>query len=327
MIERQAESKEISIMNTIPSSTDSGRQYSQMKSRNPQIMRTIRILSWMVTLIFLIALAWAIYQAVVESNPLPVWVWLGLVVLLSAAVGLAVMVVVYRGVVRQAGPFDFRPSDHVAGSLRSEVQRVEAGGASSLRAEIKMLAGVLHLAGGSAVVMDSGFTYDDADWKPPQVAYGVDAAGQGKLLVEQQSTNRPAMRQGRCEWDIRLSGEIPTELYVKFGAGKADLRLGGLALTHLQVESGVGEMVMDLSGEWGRSMEAFIQTGIGDTVLRLPQDAGVRVQTAVGFGSTHSHSLTWDGEAYVNALYGQTQVDLEITIQGGMGKLTLEQVG
>jgi hypothetical protein len=238
-----------------------------------------------------------------------------------------VAVAVYRGVAQQAGPFDFRQAAHVAGSLRSEIQRVEAGGASSLRAEIKMLAGVLHLATGAVEVIDAGFTYDDGDWKPPQVEYSVDAAGQGKLLVEQQSTNRPAMRPGRCDWDIRLTGELPTELFVKFGAGKADLRLAGLTLTRLQIESGVGELALDLSGEWRRSMEVFIQTGLGDTVLRLPQDAGVRLQTAVGFGTTHSHSLTWNGEAYVNALYGQTPVNLEITIQGGMGKLSLEQAG
>jgi hypothetical protein len=42
-------------------------------------------------------------------------------------------------------------------------------------------------------------------------------------------------------------------------------------------------------------------------------------------GSIQPHGLTWDGTAYSNALYGQAAVRLDITVEGGMGKLTLEQ--
>ena len=314
-------------MNTINSSTDSETHSPRMGLRNSQPMRIIRILSWAVTLVFLAALIWAIYQAVAEGNPLPIWAWLGLVAIIAAAIGLIVAVIVYRGVAEKTGPFDFRPSRHVAGNLRSEVQRVEAGSASSLRAEIKVLAGVMQIAGGAEEIMNGDFTYDDADWKPPRVGYAVDAAGQGDLVVEQLATHRPAMRQGRCEWVIRLNQDLPTELNVKFGAGKADLKLSGLTLTRLQVESGVGELDLDLSGEWGRSMEAFVKAGIGNTLIRLPQNAGVRVQSTVGLGSTHLHGLSWDGEAYVNAHYGLAPVALDLTVEGGMGKLTLVRTG
>jgi hypothetical protein len=156
------------------------------------------------------------------------------------------------------------------------------------------------------------------------VEYGVDAAGQGSLVVKQRATHRPAMRQGRSEWVIRLNSDLPTELTIQFGAGKADLRLAGLALTRLRVESGVGELAVDLSGEWGHSLEAFVKAGIGDTTLRLPQNAGVRVQSAVSLGSIQPHGLTWDGTAYSNALYGQAEVTLDISVESGMGKITLK---
>jgi hypothetical protein len=135
------------------------------------------------------------------------------------------------------------------------------------------------------------------------------------------------MCQGRCEWDVRLSQDLPLELHVKFGAGKADLKLAGLSLSRLQVEGGVGALVLDLSGEWGHSLEAMVRTGIGDTTLRLPQNAGVRLQSMVGFGSTHPAGLAWDGEAYTNAAYGKSPVTLEITVEGGMGKINFEQAG
>jgi hypothetical protein len=314
-------------MKTINSSADTESQLSPTMLRNPELMRVVRTLSWAVSLIFLIALIWAVYQAVVNGNPLPAWAWLGVVVLFAVAVGMAVAVLVYWGAAGRAGSFDFSPSGHVTGELRSQARRVEADGASSLRAEIRMMEGVLQLMGGTADVMAASFTYDDADWKPPLVEYAVGAAGLGDLLVKQRATHRPAMRQGRCEWVIRLNQDLPTELEIQFGAGQAELRLAGLALERLRVESGVGELILDLSGEWKHSMQAIIKAGIGDTLLRLPQNAGVRVQSTVGLGSVHPRGLSWDGQAYSNALYGQSAVALDITIEGGMGKINLEQTG
>ena len=314
-------------MKTSNSFSEIDNRLARSKPRNTQFIRIIQILSWALTLLFLLSLIGAIYQAIVNRNPLPAWAWLGLVVLFSVAVGLVVAVIVYRGVAEQVGPFDFRPSGRVAGELKSEARRVEANGATSLRAEINMMQGVLQLMGGATRAMDSAFTYDDADWKPPRVAYAIDAGGQGNLVVEQKPAGRPAMRQGRCEWVIRLNQDLPTELNIKFGAGEADLRLGGMALGRLRVESGVGKLALNLSGEWKRSLEAFIKTGIGDAVLRLPQNAGVRIRSTVGLGSIHPHGLAWDGEAYTNALYGQAAVSLNITVEGGMGKLTLEPAG
>jgi hypothetical protein len=314
-------------MKTINSSADTESQLSPTMLRNPELMRVVRTLSWAVSLIFLIALIWAVYQAVVNGNPLPAWAWLGVVVLFAVAVGMAVAVLVYWGAAGRAGSFDFSPSGHVTGELRSQARRVEADGASSLRAEIRMMEGVLQLMGGTADVMDAIFTYDDADWKPPLVEYAVDAAGLGNLMVKQRATHRPAMGQGRCEWVIHLNQDLPTDLEIQFGAGKADLRLAGLALNRLRVESGVGELILDLSGEWKHSMQAIIKAGIGDTLLRLPQNAGVDVQSTVGLGSVHRHGLAWDGQAYTNALYGQSAVTLDIIVEGGMGKINLEQTG
>jgi predicted membrane protein len=295
-----------------------------MDFRNLQLMNVIRMVSRVVTLLFLVALIWAIYQSVVNNNLLPVWAWLGIVVLFAVAIGLLVAVVIYRAVAQQVGPFDFSPSGRLAGQLKNEAQRMAANGANSLYAEIRMMAGVLQVTGGATGVMDAGFTYDDADWRPPVVDYAVDAEGHGQLMVKQKATGRPAMRQGRCEWVIRLNQNLPSELNVKFGAGKADLKLSGLALDRLRVESGVGELALDLSGEWGRSLEAFIKAGIGDTLLRLPQNAGVRVRSTVGLGSIQPQHLAWDGAAYTNALYGQAAVTLDIAVEGAMGKIKLE---
>lgn len=311
-------------MNTLNSSSEIQNRASRTSRRNRQMMRFIQLFSWAVTALFLVALIEAIYQAAINGNRLPMWAWLGLAVLFAVGVGLAVMVIVYQGMSTRTGPFDMQLSTRVTGELKHEVKGVEAGEASALRAEIRMVQGELELTGGAAEAIEADFTYDDADWQPPVVAYDVDADGQGDLAVHQKATGRPTMRQGRNEWALRLNDDLPTELEVHFGAGKANLHLGGMSLSRLQVESGVGELVLDLSGEWERSLTAYVKTGIGDAVLRLPSNAGVRVDSTVGFGSVKPHGLAYDGEAYTNELYGQSTVNLDITVEGGMGKLSLE---
>lgn len=313
-------------MNPTNSPLDSSKQLGRRTYRKAQLMRTIQTLSRIVTAAFIIALMWAIYEAVANDNPLPVWTWLGLLVLLAMVIGVGVAVLVYRSVSSETGPFDLRPSSHVTGELRSDPRRVEAGAAVSLRAEIKMTQGVLRVKGGTAAAMEADFTYDDADWKAPEVDYAVNSTGQGNLVVKQRATHRPAMRQGRSEWDIRLNERLATDLKVRFGAGKAELRLSGMTLEHLHVESGVGELVVDLSGEWLRSTEIFLKAGIGDTVLRLPSGTGVRLRSSVGMGSMQAPGLTWDGDAYANALHGQSPVTLDVVVEGGVGKVAVELV-
>jgi hypothetical protein len=314
-------------MNAINSLRDLAANPSRLNSKSVKIIRWI---SQLVTLGFVIAMAWTITEVVKNGGSLPVWVVGGIVVFIAAGISLGVAVMVYKDVANEVGPFDFSPSAAIHGQLVSKNLRVETAEATSVRAEINMTAGTLELMGGTAdfmenAVMDSTFSYDNADWKQPEVSYTVDAAGQGNLVVKQKTTGRPAMRQGRADWVIRLRRDLPADLKVKIGAGKAKLALAGMNLSGLRVEGGVGELTIDMSGDWQQNLSAFIKSGIGDTTLRLPEKVGVRVQTTVGLGSVKPNNLTWEGTAYTNELYGKSDESLNITVEGGMGKLTLEQ--
>jgi hypothetical protein len=287
-------------------------------------MKIVQWISWAVTGVFLIALTTAIVQAVNTGETLPLWSVIGLVAVIAAIIGLVVAAVVYRGVVKGSSPLAITPSDRVTGQLRTETRSIEADGAQSLLTEIDMTEGVLQLSGGTRSVLDATFTFDDADWLPPLVTYNVAATSQGQLNVKQQATRRPALRQGRNEWIIRLNDDLPTDLHLKFGASKADLKLGGIALHHLTVVGGVGDLMIDLTGAWQHDLHADIKGGIGRTTLRLPDGVGVRVAAQTGLGSTDSHQLQWNGEAYVNAAYGQSAVTLDLMVESGMGQIVLE---
>ena len=311
-------------MDSTTSSIDSDRPSDPVKRRNKTLLKAVQIVSWAFTAFFLLALAWAIYEAVVFGNPLPAWGWIGIIVLFAVAVGLIVAGVVYRSAVNESGPFDFSPSRPVAGKLVEETKHFDTGKASSLHAEIKMAEGILQVGSGGRTEVEVHFSYDDADWHPPQIEYLVDTAGLADLSIGQQATGRHAAHQGRCEWTLHMDNELSTDLSLKLGAGKANLQLGGLNLTQLRVDSGVGSLALDLTGEWKRSLSIYVKTGIGDTVLRLPQNAGVRIQTQVSLGSIKTHSLISDGEAYVNAAYGKSPVSLDIVLESGIGKVAIE---
>ncbi len=126
------------------------------------------------------------------------------------------------------------------------------------------------------------------------------------------------------EWDLHLGKDIPLDLDVELGAGQSDLALGGLRLTELDIRTGAGESTIDLSGDWERDLDVNIQGGVGKSTLRLPEDVGVRVRADVGLGDVDAHGLSKDGDAYVNDAYGESDITLDINLDGGVGEVNLE---
>jgi hypothetical protein len=303
-------------MNSMTSSTE-----TQLSSK--RLYRAARIVLPIVSLIINLIVAVLIIQAIATGSPLPIWVIFIIVGLIAGVVGLAVVFATYKAVNRAFGKEGYRPAGRIRGQVVTEAKSFEAGGASSLRAEIDMAGGVLYIGDGSSQAMDATFTYDDGEWQPPQATYAVDANGRGELRVKSKGGPRHGTLGTRNEWDVRLSDRLPTDLNVRFGAGQADLKLGGLPLTAFKVTSGVGAMSLDLSGAWSRNVSGHVQGGIGRVAIRLPQDIGVRVEAAV-IGSVQSGDLMRNGEAYVNATYGQSPVTLDLRVESGMGQIVLE---
>jgi hypothetical protein len=170
--------------------------------------------------------------------------------------------------------------------------------------------------------MEADFTYNVAELTP-EVAYA-----DGTLVVRQPETEGlPALRgitDFRNEWDLRLNSEVPMDLNVDMGAGTSNLQMSGLSLTGLDINLGASESTIDLSGDWGRDLEATIEAGATDITVRLPKDVGVRVTVAAGPHTVQASGLSKDGDAYTNAAYGVSDVTLEIKVEVGVGTINLE---
>jgi N-terminal domain of toast_rack, DUF2154 len=211
------------------------------------------------------------------------------------------------------------------GEMQRDSQKVQPKNAQTLHAHLKMGAGELSVTGGADALMEAEFAYNVVDWKP-DVSYEV-SGDTGELSVEQGSGQdvRPG-GDARNEWDVRFNDEVPTDLSVQMGAGESNLDLDSLGLTGLTLEMGAGKTTVDLTGDYTRDFDASIQGGVGQATVMLPSEVGVRAKAQGGIGTINAKGLNKEGDSYVNDAYGNSDVTLEVDVQGGVGEINLEVV-
>lgn len=211
------------------------------------------------------------------------------------------------------------------GEMQRESRSVDLGNAQSVRAHLMMGAGELNVTGGADALMEGDFSYNVADWKP-EVDYGV-TGDSGDLTVKQGSGEGVRLGgEARNEWDLRFNDEVPTDLRAEMGAGESNLDLDSLALTGLDLQMGAGDLTVDLTGDYGQDVDASIQGGVGEATVQLPSEVGVRVIAKGGLGRINAEGLQREGDAYVNDAYGDSDVTLDVDVQGGVGEINLEVV-
>ena len=211
------------------------------------------------------------------------------------------------------------------GKMQRDSKSVDLKDAQSARAQLKMGAGELNLTGGADQLMEADFSYNVSDWKP-KVSYDV-SGERGELVVKQGSAEGGDLSGGaRNEWDISLNDEVPTELVVQMGAGESDLDLDSLTVTGLDLQMGAGKSTVDLTGDYARSFDASIQGGVGEATVMLPSGVGVKAKAQGGLGKINAEGLKKVGDSYVNDAYGESDVTLNVDVQGGVGEINLEVV-
>jgi hypothetical protein len=172
------------------------------------------------------------------------------------------------------------------GELQYASKSVELGDAEEVRVDVRFSAGELRIEGGTepGTLLDANFSYNVEDWEPL-----VEYDGE-RLVVRQPSSQEiPVGDQVRYEWDLLLNEEVPLDLRIDFGAGQANLDLSELAVTDFDLTMGAGDVEIDL--EENQSLED----------LELDMAAG---------------DMTLD-------LRGAWEHDVDVTIQGGVGQMTL----
>jgi hypothetical protein len=145
--------------------------------------------------------------------------------------------------------------------------------------------------------------------------------------VEQQGLDEGIPTpDARNEWDLRLNDAVPLDLGVQMGGGVSNLDLDSLSLRGLSIDMAAGATTVDLTGDWERDLSALVRGGAGEVTVLFPSQVGVRVNAGTRLGRVTTDGLQEQGEGFVNDAYGDSEVTLEVRVQGGVGQIILKVV-
>lgn len=129
--------------------------------------------------------------------------------------------------------------------------------------------------------------------------------------------------EGQPKWDLHLNPDVPLSIKANVGTGNSALDLSSLQLTNLELDLGAGNSTISFPQPTG-SMEATIDGGVGNIVLRIPEGVEARVSVDQGVGNvTADDRFSRDRDEWVTDGYAAAENRLEISIDSGVGNLEL----
>ena len=128
--------------------------------------------------------------------------------------------------------------------------------------------------------------------------------------------------EGDRGWNLNLNRAVPVDLQVHIGVGDAHIDLRRMKVTGFSATMGVGRttIILPVSGV----VEAYIDGGVGDLVVEVPEETAVRVQAKAGLGHTSVPSTYHqDGDAFVSPGYDGSEDRIDLVIESGVGRILI----
>lgn len=127
------------------------------------------------------------------------------------------------------------------------------------------------------------------------------------------------------QWDLQLNQQTPLDLRISTGVGSAELDLESLTLTALDVDTGVGETTITLPAKG--AFEATINGGVGQITVLAPDTLALRIRAEAGLGSVDVEGdYAHTEDLYLSPGYDQAKDKVELTVEGGVGSITIRQI-
>jgi Cell wall-active antibiotics response 4TMS YvqF len=203
----------------------------------------------------------------------------------------------------------------------------------------------------------------DFDASHGAVALGLKATGKGGLRVVSRNQLRQTasvtfsprvdldvdLALGASDADIELGGLRMAGWKVQTGASQAVVRfsqpngtrcrsgavssgaadltvlgLGNSRCDRLDFEGGIGKMTLDFGGTWSVSSDVGVKMAVGELVLRLPRQVGVRIALDKFLASFKPAGLEQQGTRYESAGYAEAERKLDITVTTAVGEVRVE---
>jgi hypothetical protein len=236
----------------------------------------------------------------------------------GASIGLVAFIVVM--VVLLFHSHGFSRGRGFRSNIKHESQHVDLQGANSIDASIQSPAGLLTVDGGSSRALEADFNFAES-YGAPVVDYHV-ASGVGQINVTQDH-DEPHFGVSHNDWNLRFNDSLPLELKVEMGAGEGRLHLRDVPVTRLTLKMGAGRVLVDLTGDRKKDVDADIQGGVGEATIRVPKNVGVVVSASGGIGGIMAPGFKKQDDEYTNDAYGKAPVTIRLKVQGGIGTMRL----
>ena len=162
---------------------------------------------------------------------------------------------------------------------------------------------------------------------PTRLRVGV---GAGRARLELGGMALTALEFMTGAGDVRVGfareNRVPMELLsVKSGAtGLVAENLGNARFERMEFYGVIGDVTLDFSGAWRSSAEAEIKMALGELVMRVPREIGVRV-TRSGLASLSAEGFRREADAWVSPNWESAGVRFEIALAAGLGSVTVER--
>jgi hypothetical protein len=153
-------------------------------------------------------------------------------------------------------------------------------------------------------------------------------AAKGRVELGGLRLTDARIRTGAADVEVEWNKPNPESLDIlSVDAGAAGLRMRKLGNAHfdqMNFTGSAGNFTLDFSGDWQGSGQVSIKTGVSNLTLIAPRDIGVRVNTGdKPLTNVTAEGFHRQGTAWMNDAYGKNEPDLTITVDIGLGNLTL----
>jgi hypothetical protein len=237
------------------------------------------------------------------------WVVLGLVIAIVGGAGwwFSTNTFTYGGPAERVTiSEDLHGATHANVEIKSGVGELRITGSSS---DVKLVEGVINRLEGEQLSQD-------ANGSNGEVSYRLKSEGVNVF---------PGIHIGDQDglWDLRINKNVPMDLHLGTGVGKAEIDLSGLKLTSLDMNTGVGEarVTLPASGKF----TAVVHSGIGKSTIEIPRGMAARIRVHQGIGAVNVHGdYNRDGSYYVSPDYDTNPNRVDLEVNGGIGEVQID---
>jgi hypothetical protein len=206
---------------------------------------------------------------------------------------------------------------------RVETISEELGGASEGDIRISKNAGELFIEDGTS---ESAFVEAELELFNNEIAdtsYEIED-GIAELRVESRGSSYSNTTGIDGDWEFYFNKSIPLELQSTLIAGEHRLDLGNLNISYIDAETIFGEMVVTLPSS---DINGRLNVVIGELILRVPEDANVRIKVDNGITSTsYPNGMTRDDNLIYSTVVSEGAPEIDLSVEVPIGALTIQYV-